>query len=352
MQASEVPRVRLADGYTIPRLITGAWQLSAGHAIEPLQRDVTLRAFSVLVDHGFTAFDCADIYTGVEELLGEFISGLPADLSKRVQVHTKFVPDRDALARVDRAYVEAIVDRSLMRLGVERLDLVQFAWWDYGVPGYVEAAGHLADLQRAGKIRLLGATNFDVRRLAEIVDAGVPLVSNQVQYSLLDCRPEQRMVAFCDQRGIALLCYGALAGGFLSETWRGVRGPPEVPANRSLTKYSLIIDDFGGWDLYQELLETLSTIARKLDVEVATVALRWVLDRPTVAAPIVGISRRDRAAQNLAVFSLTLDNDDRRDISALLSRRTGPHGDVFGLERQPGGRHAAIMRNNLSHQSS
>ncbi len=176
----------------------------------------------------------------------------------------------------------------------------------------------------------------------------MPMVSNQVQYSLLDARPEEGMVAFCEERGIVLLCYGALAGGFLSRAWAGVAGPPDHPANRSLTKYGLIIEEFGGWALYQELLEALSGIADKHGVSIATVALRWVLDRPAVAAPIVGVSRRDRAAQNLAVFSLALDDDDRRNIDAVLSRRSGPPGDVFDLERQPGGRHAAIMRYNLN----
>ncbi|MCH7823503.1 MAG: aldo/keto reductase [Acidobacteria bacterium] len=347
-----VSRVQLAGGYTIPRLVTGAWQLSAGHAIEPLERDAVLASFTALVDHGFTAFDCADIYTGVEELLGEFLAGLPVETRGRVQVHTKFVPDRDALARVDRRYVETIIDRSLARLGVERLDLVQFSWWDYGVPGYVDVAGYLAELRRAGKIRLLGATNLDVVRLAEIVDAGVPMVSNQVQYSLLDARPEEGMVAFCKKRGMALLCYGALAGGFLSKAWVGAAGPPDHPANRSLIKYGLIIEEFGGWALYQELLEALSGIADKHGVSIATVALRWVVDRPAVAAPIVGISRSDRTADNLAAFSLALDDDDRRDIDAVLSRRSGPPGDVFGLEREPGGKHAAIMRYNLNQEDA
>ncbi len=345
---SSVPRVEIAAGYTIPRLVTGAWQLSAGHAVEPFERDAVLARFAVLVDHGFTAFDCADIYTGVEELLGEFLAGLPAETKGRVQVHTKFVPDRDALARVDRRYVETIIDRSLSRLGVERLDLVQFSWWDYGVPGYVDAAGYLAELQRAGKIRLVGATNLDVSRLAEIVDAGVPMVSNQVQYSLLDARPEAGMVAFCEERGIALLCYGVLAGGFLSKAWVGAAGPPGQPANRSLTKYGLIIEEFGGWALYQELLEALRGIAAKHGVSIATVALAWVLGRPAVAAPIVGVSRSDRIAHNLAAFSLALDDDDRRDIDAVLSRRSGPRGAVFDLERQPGGKHAAIMHYDLN----
>jgi len=348
--AREVPRFELAHGYSVPRMITGAWQLSAGHARVPLEREAVFATFATLVENGFTAFDCADIYTGVEELLGDFLRSLPAEVRAGVQIHTKLVPDRDDLAKVDRAYVERIIDRSLARLGVERLDLVQFSWWDYGVPGYVEMGGWLSELQAAGKVRLIGLTNFDVRRLREIVETGVRIVANQVQYSPLDTRPEGGMVDLCREHDIELLCYGGLAGGFLSNAWLGAPEPPETPANRSLVKYALIIDEFGGWDLYQDLLRALDDVARKHDAEISTVALRWLLHRPQVGAAIVGVSRTDRIRQNLAAFALCLDDEDRSRIGAVLERRSGPEGDVFGLERIAGGRHAEIMRYNLNSQ--
>ena len=343
-----VPRFELEAGYSVPRMVTGAWQLSAGHARVPLEREAVFATFAALVEHGFTAFDCADIYTGVEELLGDFLSSLPAEVRDGVQLHTKLVPDRDDLARVDRLYVERIIDRSLSRLGVERLDLVQFAWWDYAVPGYVETAGWLSELQAAGKIRLVGATNFDTPRLREIAEAGVRIVANQVQYSLLDVRPEAGMVELCAEHGIALLCYGGLAGGFLSSAWLHTPEPPRTPDNRSLVKYELIIDEFGGWDLFQDLLRVLDEVARKHDTEISAVALRWLLDRPQVGAAIVGVSRTDRSRQNLDAFALKLDEEDRARIDAVLERRTGPDGDVFALERVAEGRHAKIMRYNLN----
>ena len=117
---------------------------------------------------GIDTFDCADIYTGVEELIGafrpEYARRHGAAALRRVKVHTKCVPDLDRLASIDRAYVRAIVDRSLKRLACERLDLVQFHWWDYAVPGCVEAAFWLDELRREGKIDLLGGTNFDTPR--------------------------------------------------------------------------------------------------------------------------------------------------------------------------------------------
>ena len=192
MTAPTLPETRLAPDYAIPRIVNGAWQLARDHCDRPPDEVRAVDDLLRLADLGLTAFDCADIYTGVEELLGKFLRAWRTRGGARdtIRIHTKFVPDRAVLPRVDRAHVERIVDRSLRRLGVERLDLVQFYWWDYDVPGWIEAAGSLIDLQAAGKIRHVGVTNFDSALLRTLLEAGIPVVSNQVQYSLLDRRPE------------------------------------------------------------------------------------------------------------------------------------------------------------------
>jgi aryl-alcohol dehydrogenase-like predicted oxidoreductase len=342
-----VQSIELTEGYRIPRLINGGWQLSRGHATtDDPDPDRAQQDMERLAEAGLTVFDCADIYGGVEELLGRLRRRRP-DLPLRI--HTKFVPDLAALPRIDRTYVERVVDRSLRRLGAERLDLVQFHWWDFEIPGYVETACWLRELQRAGKIRLLGATNFDVPRLREVLDAGVGLVCNQVQYSLLDRRPENGMIAMCRRRGLRLLCYGALAGGFLAaEAWRG-RPEPEPPlANRSLVKYRLIVDELGGWDTYQALLGALHEVAQRHGVSSGTVALRWLLDRPRVGAVIVGARDARHAEDNLRAFAIELDDADRERLDAALGTAAGPAGDIYSLERVRDGRHAAIMKYDLN----
>ena len=124
-----------------------------------------------------------------------------------------------------RDVVERAVDRSLTRMGVEALDLLQFHWWEYGDDRYLEALGHLDDMRREGKIRHLGLTNFDTEHLGRILDAGIPVVSNQVQYSLVDRRPAARMAAVCEARGVGLLTYGTVCGGLLSERYSGQPEP-------------------------------------------------------------------------------------------------------------------------------
>jgi aryl-alcohol dehydrogenase-like predicted oxidoreductase len=337
-------RTAITNGYEISRVIKGGWHLAGDHGtIEP---DQAMRDMAAFVDAGITTFDCADIYTGVEALIGGFRARYPG-LARQVQVHTKFIPDLQELAQVDAGYVERSIDRSLRRLGVERLDLVQFHWWDYAVPGYVEAAQHLATLRDKGKIANIGVTNFDVPRLTAILDAGVPVITLQAQYSLLDARPDNGMMDLCRARGIALLCYGTVAGGFLSERWLGRPEPGVDLTNRSLIKYKLIIEDFGGWSLFQELLSTLSAVARKHACDIATVASRAVLDRNLVAAVIVGATNVAHLAQNRRIDQLQLDAEDAEAIRGVLQRRQGPNGDVYSLERDRAGRHGRIMKYNL-----
>src|SRR6478735_5244061 len=181
----------LGPGYTISRVIRGGWQLAGGHGAIDRQQAVT--DLIATFDAGITTYDCADIYTGVEELIGaarlKLASERGIDVAGRMKVHTKLVPDLEVLATISRDYIRGIVDTSLKRLKTERLDLVQFHWWDYANRGYVDAMGWLDELQAEGKIRNVGTTNFDVPRLAEIVKSGVALVSQQLQYSVLDQRP-------------------------------------------------------------------------------------------------------------------------------------------------------------------
>jgi len=343
----QVPRVPLAPGYTISCVLKGGWQLAGGHG--PVDAAAALADMDRFVEAGITSFDCADIYTGVEELIGEWLKQRGArGGAVPVQVHTKYVPDLDRLPRHSRADVVSGVDRSLARLGVDRLDLVQLHWWDYDVPGYVDAVAWLDELRRAGKIRHIGLTNFDERRMAEIVAAGIPVVSHQVQYSVLDRRPANGIAARCARDGIGLLCYGALAGGFLSERYLG-RPDSALPLeNRSLVKYRLIIDEFGGWDRFQDMLAALGEVAARHSVSIGTVALRWVLDQPGVSGVIVGARHARHLEQTRAACAFAIDEDDRAAIARVQSASSGPKGDTYDLERVKDGPHASIMRYTLA----
>jgi len=334
--------VTLAPGFVVSRIAKGNWQLAERHGT-PYTRGAAIEDMRRFVEAGITLFDCADHYVGVEELIGEFRRRYP-DHARRLRVSTKLVPDLESLPRLRRRDVQHIVNTSLARLGQERLDLVQFHWWDYRVPGYVEAMYWLDDLRKTGKVELVGTTNFDTARLSEIVASGVSVATNQLQYSVLDRRPENGLAAFCAAHGIALLCYGTLAGGFIAERWLGAPEPRPPFANRSLVKYRLIIDDFGGWPQFQALLAALATIARRHRAGIGSVAIRYVLDKPGVAVALVGA--RDAAHLDELAQTVPLDETDRRAIADVVTRAPGPGGDCYELERVEDGPHSAIMWKN------
>ena len=339
-----VERIDLRKGYSISRLIKGGWHLAGGHG--KVDADQAIKDMATFVEAGITTFDCADHYTGVEELIGNFRVAYP-ELAKDVQIHTKIVPDYDQMAKVNRRYIEGIIDRSIRRLRVEKLDLVQYYWWDpEGSPGFVETALMLTEMQSAGKIDRIGTTNFNTAQLKSLREAGIPLVANQSQYSPIDFRPESSLIPYCIDHGISQLCYGTLAGGFLSSEWIGKSEPKGPFSNRSLTKYKLIIEDFGGWDLFQQLLRGLDVVAERHGVTVPVVVLRWILDRPGVAAAIVGATSTRHIEENLSVFRFSLTRDDNLLISNILENRSGPSGDCYDLERDKTGRHGQIMRYN------
>ncbi len=184
-----------------------------------------------------------------------------------------------------------------------------------------------------------------------ILHEGIPVVSNQVQYSVLDRRPELEMADFCKARGISLLCYGTVAGGLLSDRYVGAAEPSPPYENRSLTKYKLIVDEFGDWRLFQSLLGALQAIADRHEVSLSAVASRYVLEKPAVAAVIVGARHAHHLSDIAGLCSFHLDAADIALVDGVLRHARGPKGAVYGLERIRDGAHGAIMRYNLQEEA-
>ena len=345
-----IDRINLQPNYSISRVIKGGWHLAGGHGqISEAQAIEDMKAF---VEAGITTFDCADIYTGVEVLIGKFRKKYKdafaaGDLAP-IQVHTKYVPDYAALATLSKADTTKIIDRSLQRLGVEQLDLVQFAWWDYQFPRYVETAVHLGDLQKQGKIKHIGVTNFDAAHLKEILDAGVKVASNQVQYSVLDQRVQKGSNELMAKHGIQYLCYGVVAGGFLSDRYLNAPDPAQPLENRSLTKYRLIIDEFGGYELFQAALQALRKIADKYEVGIAEVATKYILQKDFVASAIIGARNLNHLQKLQQLSRFNLNEADIATIQNIIDQATGPNGPFYELERDKTGKHGRIMKYNLN----
>ena len=206
-------------------------------------------------------------------------------------------------------------------MSVNSLDLLQFHWWDYNNPYYMDALKYLSDLRGKGIIKHLGLTNFDTERMEIMVNSDIQIVSNQVQYSIIDRRPEVRMIPFCMKHNISLLAYGTICGGLMSEGYLGRIQPPSAADldTLSLRKYKKMIDAWGGWNLFQELLSTLKKIAQKHNASIANVAARYILDKSAVAGVIIGVRLgiSDHINNNAQVFNLSLDKSDYDDIDAV-----------------------------------
>jgi aryl-alcohol dehydrogenase-like predicted oxidoreductase len=315
-------RFRLTDDLEICRILNGMWQVSGAHG--HIDRGRAVEEMFLYHDAGFTAWDLADHYGPAEDLIGifrrEFAARRGSGRLAEIQAFTKWVPNP---GRMTRRLVEDAIGISLSRMGVDCLDLLQFHWWDYGDNSYLDALKHLCDLQREGKIRHLALTNFDTEHLGIISGSGIPIVTNQVQYSLIDRRPETRMARFCRDHGTTLLTYGTLLGGLLSDKYLGRPEPSRSALDTaSLRKYKNMIDAWGGWTLFQELLATLRRIADKHGVGIANIGVRYVLDRPAVAGVIVGarLGIAQHIPENTRVLGLSLDVEDIAVIETVLAK--------------------------------
>lgn len=306
----------------ICRLLNGLWQVSGGHGrIDPATAIAEMIAYH---DTGFTTWDLADHYGPAEDFIGEFRRRLAARSGPQalaaMQAFTKWVPSPGSMTR---QVVERAVDVSRRRMDTETLDLMQFHWWEYRDLRYLDALEQLAALRASGKIRHVGLTNFDTERLKIMLQRGLPIVSNQVQYSLVDRRPEVAMAPFCQDHGMVLFTYGTLLGGLLSKRYLNRPEPGSTELTTvSLRKYKQMIDAWGGWALFQELLRAANQVAERHNVSIANVAVRAVLDRPAVAGVIVGarLGVAEHLADNARVFAFELDAEDWAQLDAVQAK--------------------------------
>ncbi len=325
---------KLAPDLAISRILTGLWQIAD---MERDEKSVNLNtaatAMKKYVEAGFMTFDMADHYGSAEDIAGVFRSKYSG--GKDLQLFTKWVPKPGPVTRDD---VRTAVERSLLRLKTERIDLLQFHAWNYADPAWLDCLFWLQELEKPGLIGHLGLTNFDTAHLRIVVQSGIKVISNQVCFSLIDGRPKKGMTELCRQSGIGLLAYGTVAGGFLSERWLG---KPEPPADDlktwSAMKYKRFIDAAGGWTGFQNVLQAADRIARKHRVSIANVACRYVLEQTAVAGIIIGarLGQSEHVEDNQKIFQFKLDESDKSELAGAASQLLTLPGDCGDEYRKP-----------------
>lgn len=325
-------RFQLAPGLEISRVLTGLWQVAdmekEGAALEIERAAGHLDAYAA---DGFTTFDMADHYGSAELIAGAVLGRHPA--ADRPLAFTKWCPEPGPMTT---AIVRRGVQDRLDRLGVGKVDLLQFHWWTFEHPAWLDALHEMADLREQGLIGEIGLTNFDAAHLGVALADGIPIVSNQVSFSLIDRRAAGPLSELCLTSGVRLLAYGTLCGGFLSQRWLGKPEPADI-ADWSGMKYRRFIEAAGGWNAYQGILAAAAGIAAKHGVSISNVATRWVLEHEAVAGVIIGarLGESEHRADNARLFSFALDAEDRARLDAAFAGTQAIPGDCGDEYRRP-----------------
>jgi len=269
----------------------------------------SIRVVEEAVSGGINFIDTAPIYGSgrPEEVIGKTLKGI----SGEVLVATKFGLEKKGSSirpNSSASFIRKEIEGSLKRLGVATIDLYQCHWPDPNVP-LEETFGELKKLILEGKIRYIGVSNFD-KDLLEKASKIAPIVSNQVQYSLLDRRIEEDLVPFSRKNNISILSYGALGGGILTGKYKT---PPQLKKGDVKSFfYQFYKEPF--WGKAKELVKVLEEIAGKHRVPTSDVAINWVLSLKIVASCIVGCRTTRQLKENLRAGLWSLKEEEKKKI--------------------------------------
>jgi len=330
-----------SNSLKLPRVVIGCWQLLERNS----DRASAVRTLTAYAEAGFTAFDTADIYGASESILGEFrkqwVATHPA--AQPLRFFTKYVTDSTAQAQADR-----VNSKSLSSMGIESADMVQFHWWSLAQDGssrsFLKGGRALSKLKKQGSIRHLAGCNMDTTNLKLLVDDGMAIEANQVQFSLLDRRAEVRMLPYCKAKDIKLMVFGVVAGGLLSDSFLGKSKQAAEGMLDSVSRgmyWSSLQRWSSDWSLFQELLNTLKSIGGRQTpaLPIAAVASAWTLQRMDAlgagGALIIGVRDARHLPEHKALLlgEGRLQDQDMLDIQAVLDKGAPPRGDIWYEER-------------------
>jgi len=329
--------------FELPVLGVGCWSFGGGsYWGRQDQRDVDAVVHCAL-DRGCDFFDTAEAYNdgASEESLGKALKG------RRLQatVGSKVSPSNTA-PEILRKHCE----NSLRRLQTDYIDLYMVHWPihphairhftdDESIindpPSTAKAFETLTKLQKEGKIRFIGVSNFGVEQLTEALDVGAEIISNELPYSLLTRAIDAEILPLCQERGMGILAYMPLMQGLLAGKYAT---PDDVPSMRARTRHfsgsrpDARHEESGAEDLTFETVNRIKAIAEGNHIPMAHLALAWCMANPGITCVLAGARNISQLESNAQAASLSLSADlveELNDVTLPLLEKLGSSPDYY-----------------------
>lgn len=296
----------------------GAWGIG-GKPFWKIESDEdSILSIEKAVDLGINFFDTAPVYGfgHSERLLGKALCHKRKDviIATKCGLRWKSEELRAIEKRASRESILEEIDLSLQRLQTDYIDLYQVHWPDENTP-IEETMEALLEIQKAGKIRHIGVSNYSVGQMKESLKHG-QFVSQQPMYSMLEREIENEILPFCLENNIGIICYSSLASGILTgkydentrfRDWRGLN----------------IIGHFTG-DVFKshiKKVKEITKIAQKLGKTTAQLAINWLIHRKGVTTALVGVKNPGQVEQNISAVGWTIPDEDMNNIDNILNER-------------------------------
>lgn len=316
----EYRRIGSSD-LNVSAITFGAWAIG-GWMWGGTDTKAAREAIRAAYDHGVTSFDTAPAYgQGLsEEILGDALHGIPRE---KVQILTKYglrwdttkgvfyFTSKDIYGNIVQMYKyagkESVLhecDESLRRLKTEYIDLYQIHWYDPSTP-LEETMEAVERLREQGKIRYAGVCNFTVEQIQD-ADTYVPIISNQVNYNMLQREIEKEVVPYCLNNNKGILAYSPLARGLL--TGKIIPGQ-KFPEGDHRATHRLFQPE--NVKRVNEFLTTLEPLAKEHNATIAQLVLRWTIDQPGITAALAGARTVEQAIQNANAVNIRLTDEEK-----------------------------------------
>jgi aryl-alcohol dehydrogenase-like predicted oxidoreductase len=307
-----------SNGLEVSEIGLGCMTMTGGYSDKPDQQQM-IALIRTAVDRGVTFFDTAEIYGPYanEELVGKAL----APYRGQVVIGTKFGWDIDPVERKPRGRVTSrpevikqVVDGSLQRLGVEAIDLYYQHRVDPEVP-IEDVAGAVKELIEAGKVKHFGMSEAAAGTIRR-AHAVQPVTAVQNEYSLWWRRPEEQVLAACEELGIGFVPYSPLGKGFLTGTITASTSfDPNNDIRSTIPRFSPEAIEHN-----QAVVDLLTTIAQGKGATPGQIALAWLLAQKPWIVPIPGTRKLHRLEENIGSADVELSADELAEIEEAASK--------------------------------